>query len=319
MPSEAELVAQFGVSRMTVNRALRELQAEGLVDARAGRGHLRRAAAPRVVHAHDPRPARGDRRARPRHHAARARWRARSRAGAALAARLGLARRRAGVPHADRALRERRAAAVRGPLRQPGLRARLPGGRLHAAPRRRTTCSRWRRCGRRSTRSRPARRRAQEARLLRHRARRALPGRRAPHRAAAARRSRSRGWCTRARATSSKAQFAAMRPDLRSRSPTVPPAALAQRRRRHARAAAPGRQPHDWRCASASPTSTPTARSRPSRRRALVRGDRGRRRGAALPTATRGDARAATRRCASTARARAELPAGRRRRRATST
>jgi GntR family histidine utilization transcriptional repressor len=31
MPSEAELVAQFAVSRMTVNRALRELQAEGLV------------------------------------------------------------------------------------------------------------------------------------------------------------------------------------------------------------------------------------------------------------------------------------------------
>ena len=31
MPSEAELVAQFGISRMTVNRALRELLAEGLV------------------------------------------------------------------------------------------------------------------------------------------------------------------------------------------------------------------------------------------------------------------------------------------------
>ncbi|MBI3156465.1 MAG: histidine utilization repressor [Burkholderiales bacterium] len=31
MPSEAELVAIFGVSRMTVNRALRELQAEGLI------------------------------------------------------------------------------------------------------------------------------------------------------------------------------------------------------------------------------------------------------------------------------------------------
>lgn len=31
MPSEAELVARFGVSRMTVNRALRELQAEGLI------------------------------------------------------------------------------------------------------------------------------------------------------------------------------------------------------------------------------------------------------------------------------------------------
>ena len=31
MPSESALVAEFGVSRMTVNRALRELQAEGLV------------------------------------------------------------------------------------------------------------------------------------------------------------------------------------------------------------------------------------------------------------------------------------------------
>jgi len=38
MPSEAELVAQFGVSRMTVNRALRELQAEGLVDRIKGAG-----------------------------------------------------------------------------------------------------------------------------------------------------------------------------------------------------------------------------------------------------------------------------------------
>ena len=31
MPSEAELVARFSVSRMTVNRAIRELQSEGLV------------------------------------------------------------------------------------------------------------------------------------------------------------------------------------------------------------------------------------------------------------------------------------------------
>jgi GntR family histidine utilization transcriptional repressor len=38
MPSEAELVAQFGVSRMTVNRALRELQAEGLVSRTQGVG-----------------------------------------------------------------------------------------------------------------------------------------------------------------------------------------------------------------------------------------------------------------------------------------
>ena len=38
MPSEAELVAQFGVSRMTVNRAFRELQVEGLVDRVQGVG-----------------------------------------------------------------------------------------------------------------------------------------------------------------------------------------------------------------------------------------------------------------------------------------
>ena len=38
MPSEAELVAAFGVSRMTVNRALRELQAEGLVSRTQGVG-----------------------------------------------------------------------------------------------------------------------------------------------------------------------------------------------------------------------------------------------------------------------------------------
>ena len=38
MPSEAALVAQFGVSRMTVNRALRELQSEGMVERRQGVG-----------------------------------------------------------------------------------------------------------------------------------------------------------------------------------------------------------------------------------------------------------------------------------------
>jgi GntR family histidine utilization transcriptional repressor len=38
MPSETELTAQFGVSRMTVNRALRELQAEGLVERVQGVG-----------------------------------------------------------------------------------------------------------------------------------------------------------------------------------------------------------------------------------------------------------------------------------------
>jgi DNA-binding MarR family transcriptional regulator len=35
VPSEAALMEQFGVSRMTVNRALRELAAEGLVERRA--------------------------------------------------------------------------------------------------------------------------------------------------------------------------------------------------------------------------------------------------------------------------------------------
>ena len=38
MPSESEHVAQFGVSRMTVTRALRELQAEGLVHRVQGLG-----------------------------------------------------------------------------------------------------------------------------------------------------------------------------------------------------------------------------------------------------------------------------------------
>jgi GntR family histidine utilization transcriptional repressor len=38
MPSEAELTAQFSVSRMTVNRALRELQGEGLVERLQGVG-----------------------------------------------------------------------------------------------------------------------------------------------------------------------------------------------------------------------------------------------------------------------------------------
>jgi GntR family histidine utilization transcriptional repressor len=38
MPSEADLVAHFGVSRMTVGRALRELQSEGLVERVQGVG-----------------------------------------------------------------------------------------------------------------------------------------------------------------------------------------------------------------------------------------------------------------------------------------
>jgi GntR family histidine utilization transcriptional repressor len=152
MPSEAELVAQFGVSRMTVNRALKELQAEGLVERTQGVGTF---AAPlhRVSSDADhPRPARRDRSARPpppcrgapaAREKARQRWPPSSGWPAAR-----------GVPHADRAPRERRAAAVRGPLRQPGLPPATwtPTSR---APRRRRCCSRPRRCGARSTPSRP--------------------------------------------------------------------------------------------------------------------------------------------------------------------
>jgi GntR family transcriptional regulator, histidine utilization repressor len=64
MPSEAELVAQFGVSRMTVNRALRELQAEGLVERVQGVGtfaaQLGRVSATLTIHdLHDEIEARG--------------------------------------------------------------------------------------------------------------------------------------------------------------------------------------------------------------------------------------------------------------------
>jgi DNA-binding LacI/PurR family transcriptional regulator len=43
LPSEAELVRTFGVSRPTVNRVLRELQLAGLIDRRAGSGSYVRA------------------------------------------------------------------------------------------------------------------------------------------------------------------------------------------------------------------------------------------------------------------------------------
>lgn len=40
LPSESELVAQFGASRPTVRRALRELQLRGLIRTRQGREAL---------------------------------------------------------------------------------------------------------------------------------------------------------------------------------------------------------------------------------------------------------------------------------------
>src|SRR5690606_20172913 len=48
MPSEAELVERFGVSRITAKRALDDLAAEGLVARRRGRGTM-------VTHRYRPR------------------------------------------------------------------------------------------------------------------------------------------------------------------------------------------------------------------------------------------------------------------------
>jgi GntR family transcriptional regulator, histidine utilization repressor len=94
MPSEAELVAQFGVSRMTVNRALRELQTEGLVDRLQGVGtfaaQLHRVASTLTIHdLHDEIAQRGH------VHDAVVHIARREKAPAALAARLGL---RSGAP-----------------------------------------------------------------------------------------------------------------------------------------------------------------------------------------------------------------------------
>lgn len=90
MPSEAELVAQFSVSRMTVARALRELQAEGLVQRTQGVGTF---AAPlhrvsstlRIRDLHDEIVSRGHR------HSAQVQLLHAEKAGAALAAQLGVA------------------------------------------------------------------------------------------------------------------------------------------------------------------------------------------------------------------------------------
>ena len=90
MPSEAELVAQFSVSRMTVGRALRELQAEGLVQRSQGLGTF---AAPlhrvsstlKIRDLHEEIESRGH-----QHHAVVHTQRT-EKANAALAAQLGLA------------------------------------------------------------------------------------------------------------------------------------------------------------------------------------------------------------------------------------
>ena len=90
MPSEAELVAEFGVSRMTVNRALRELQSEGLVARTQGVGTfaapLHQVASTLTLHdLHDEITARGH------VHAAQVHLQRAEAAPPALAAQLGLA------------------------------------------------------------------------------------------------------------------------------------------------------------------------------------------------------------------------------------
>jgi GntR family transcriptional regulator, histidine utilization repressor len=90
MPSEAELVAQFGVSRMTVNRALRELQSEGMVDRVQGVGtfaaQLHRVSSSLTIRdLHEQIEARGH-----RHHV-EVQFAREERAGSGLAQQLGLA------------------------------------------------------------------------------------------------------------------------------------------------------------------------------------------------------------------------------------
>ncbi|WP_088286286.1 histidine utilization repressor [Ideonella sp. A 288] len=90
MPSEAELVAQFGVSRMTVNRALRELQADGMVTRVQGAGTyaapLHKVSSTLTIHdLHDEIESRGH------HHRAEVHLCRAEQAAAALAGQLGLA------------------------------------------------------------------------------------------------------------------------------------------------------------------------------------------------------------------------------------
>src|SRR5262245_11130189 len=89
MPSEADLVNEFGVSRMTVNRALRELQAEGLVERSQGVGTF---AAPlhRVSSTLTIRDLHEEIEARGHHHHASVHLQRAERASTALAAQLGV-------------------------------------------------------------------------------------------------------------------------------------------------------------------------------------------------------------------------------------
>lgn len=90
MPSEAELVDQFGVSRMTVGRALKELQAEGLIERVQGVGSFA-AALHRVSSTLTIRDLQEEIESRGHRHRARVEHLASETASARLAAQLGLA------------------------------------------------------------------------------------------------------------------------------------------------------------------------------------------------------------------------------------
>ena len=161
MPSEAELVAEFGVSRMTVNRAMRELQADGLVARSQGVGTF---AAPlhRVSSTLTIRDLQEEIEARGhRHHAEVHLQRAEPRP-AALAAQLGVEPGRQVfhtlIVHFENGVPLQCEDRYVNPACAPDYLA----GRLHAHHADARTCSRPRRCGARSTRSRlrgPPRRR----------------------------------------------------------------------------------------------------------------------------------------------------------------
>jgi GntR family histidine utilization transcriptional repressor len=90
MPSEAELVAKFGVSRMTVNRALRELLSEGLIKRVQGVGTFA-AQLHRISSTLTIRDLQEEIEARGHRHHAEVHLQRREPAAAALAASLGLA------------------------------------------------------------------------------------------------------------------------------------------------------------------------------------------------------------------------------------
>lgn len=89
MPSETELVAQFSVSRMTVSRALRELQAAGMVERSQGVGTFA-ASLHRVSSTVTIRDLREEIESRGHRHHAVVHLRREERASAAIAAQLGM-------------------------------------------------------------------------------------------------------------------------------------------------------------------------------------------------------------------------------------